>query len=568
MKRTFVFVIVASFFVTLYAQSPAKYWVQFKDKANTTYSIDRPQEFLSLRAIEKRQRFNIDITEQDFPVNESYIRQVLALDENMVLLTKSKWLNGITVYSTVKDIDKQIRELKCVAMCECTASLENEETFDYPQSTYTPPKTTKEVFVADEHVGNFSYGKTSVQLAMNQAHWLHRLGARGEGMLMVVMDGGFKNANKMECFEALRQEGRLLGTRNFVQPGRSVFISGSHGSEVLSCITGYVDNEFMGTAPKASFYLAMTEDSRSENKIEEDNWVAGVEWADSLGCDVLNSSLGYYKFDNKLQSYQYEEMNGKISRASQAATLAAQKGMIICVSAGNEGDEEWHYITAPADAEGVLTVGAIDREGSMAEFSSYGPTADGRVKPDAIAVGSRVMVITPEDEIEASYGTSFSSPVLSGMVACLWQLFPEKSVEDVIDAVQRAGNLHGNPQPQAGYGVPNFMSAYNNLARDYDAPVLIVFDNSTNKPVVNCAYLCNRGISTIKLEMRIDGDPNVYVKEVKVKGQSLEDGHIFGTTKVKLPKFNINAYDSGYSFVRVKVISPDGTSYSQVIGLY
>ncbi len=393
MKRTFVFVIVASFFVTLYAQSPAKYWVQFKDKANTTYSIDRPQEFLSLRAIEKRQRFNIDITEQDFPVNESYIRQVLALDENMVLLTKSKWLNGITVYSTVKDIDKQIRELKCVAMCECTASLENEETFDYPQSTYTPPKTTKEVFVADEHVGNFSYGKTSVQLAMNQAHWLHRLGARGEGMLMVVMDGGFKNANKMECFEALRQEGRLLGTRNFVQPGRSVFISGSHGSEVLSCITGYVDNEFMGTAPKASFYLAMTEDSRSENKIEEDNWVAGVEWADSLGCDVLNSSLGYYKFDNKLQSYQYEEMNGKISRASQAATLAAQKGMIICVSAGNEGDEEWHYITAPADAEGVLTVGAIDREGSMAEFSSTVPPPTGASSP------------TPSPSVPASWSS-------------------------------------------------------------------------------------------------------------------------------------------------------------------
>lgn len=565
MKRIISLVLLCAFAGTLFAQNPAKYWVQFRDKANSPYSIERPEEFLSPRAIEKRQRFNIEITEQDLPVNESYIKQLLDIDENMVLLTRSKWLNGVTVYTNTKDIIAQIKKLDFVVMCECTVELTDEETFDYPKSSYAPPAKTKEVVSTVPSGHDHKYGYGTLQIGMNNAHWLHRLGAHGEGMLMAVMDVGFENVNKLDCFDALRSEGRLLGTKNFVFPGRSVFIAGSHGTEVLSCIASYVEDNMIGTAPKAMFYLAKTEDSRSENKIEEDNWVAALEWADSLGCDVINSSLGYYKFDNKSQSYHYEEITGKVSRASQAASLAASKGIIVCVSAGNEGDEDWHYITCPADADNILTVGAIDRDGSTASFSSYGPTADGRVKPDAAAVGSRVYVVTPRGKTEYSYGTSFSSPVLSGMVACLWQLFPNHPAEKIIDAVRRAGINFNNPTDQLGYGITDFISAYNHLSRNDEAPVLAAFSSSSNKS--SCTGICyaKRNISTFTVEVRLNDSPAVSSQVIKVKGTPVNDEYVFSQYKIKLPK--IPATDE-YGIAHVRVICPDGTSYEQIIGLY
>lgn len=565
MKKIFITIAIFAFAWSISAQSPAKYWVQFKDKADSPYSIERPEEFLSPRAIEKRHRFNIEITEQDLPVNERYIKELLSIDTSMVLLTKSKWLNGVTVYSTEKDIAQRIKKLSFVAMCDCTAKLSDEEDFSYPQSSYTPPTNVKQVIADNAIGGDQAYGATTMQVGMNQAHWLHRLGAHGEGMLMVVMDVGFENTNKLSYFEALRDEGRLLGTRNFVFPGRSVFISGSHGTEVLSCITGFKENEFVGTAPKASFYLAKTEDSRSENKIEEDNWVAGLEWADSLGCDVLNSSLGYYKFDNAAQSYQYEEMNGKISRATQAASIAASKGIIVCISAGNEGDGNWHYITCPADAENVITVGAIDIEGEMAEFSSYGPTADGRVKPDAVAVGSRVKVVTPADKVQSSYGTSFSSPVLSGMVACLWQLFPNEKPETIISAVQNSGSNSSRPTAQAGYGVTNFLKAYNTLARNYDAEVLVFLDQATENTSCNGIFYTKTKASQFTIEVRVDGHPDVLTRVISTKGKMIENGWRANKFKLKLPKLYSN---EEYGIARVSILCTDGTKYEQVVGIY
>lgn len=566
MKKIILLSFLTVIVLSAAAQNPAKYWVAFKDKANSPYSIERPEEFLSPRAIEKRHRFNIEITEQDLPVNENYIQQLLAIDPDMVLLTRSKWLNGVTVYTATKDIQKKIDELEFVDYSECTVMLEKEESFDYPLSTYTPPTDVKEVIPQLARGEIYEYGEGSAQISMNLAHWLHRLGAHGEGMLMVVMDVGFEKVNKLEQFEALRDEGRLLGTRNFVFPGRSVFNSGSHGTEVLSCIASHAPN-FVGTAPKASFYLAKTEDSRSENKIEEDNWVAGLEWADSLGCDVLNSSLGYYKFDNAKLSYHYDEMNGKISRASQAASLAASKGIIVCVSAGNEGNEKWHYITAPADADNIITVGAIDLDANMAEFSSYGPTADGRVKPDALAVGARVTVVTPRGKTERSYGTSFSSPVLSGMVACLWQLCPDKTAEEVINAVRRAGSEYYEPGDQYGFGLTNFIHAYNLLRRPDSLYYMFALPATTNKSSCAIEYAAP-AYSTFTIEIRLDDDPapvssqtfTVNKKEMVVRGDLW-----YNKMKIKLPKL-LKEKNSGIAYV--KISCSDGTSYEQIIGIY
>lgn len=565
MRKIIFGIIFCAFTFTLFAQNPAKYWVQFRDKANSSYSVDRPKEFLSPRAIEKRQRFNIEITEQDLPVNDSYIKQLLALDDNMVLLTRSKWLNGVTVYSTTKDIMAKIKQLDFVLMCECTAELSSSESFDYPKSSYAPPAKTKEVIETVPFGKDYNYGQGTLQIGANNAHWLHRMGAHGEGMLMMIMDVGFENTHKLDCFDALRDEGRLLGSKNFVFPGRSVFIAGSHGTEVLSCISAYEDKQMVGTAPKASFYLAKTEDSRSENKIEEDNWVAALEWADSLGCDVINSSLGYYKFDNKSQSYQYEEMNGKVSRASQAASLAASKGIIVCVSAGNEGDEQWHYITCPADAENIITVGAIDQTGAPASFSSYGPTADGRVKPDAAAIGSHVYVVTPAGKIEYSYGTSFSSPVLAGMVACLWQLFPNRTAEEIIDAVRRSGRSFSNPTDHLGYGITNFMVAYNHLSRAESAPVLAAFNSNCKKSSCAGAYYAKKGISSFTVEVRLNDETTPLRQVIKVKGNAVNETYVYSPIKIKMPKLSA---DAEYGIAHVRIICPDGTSYEQIIGLY
>ena len=563
MKKIITLLILIAFSIGLHAQAPAKYWVQFKDKEGTGYSVKHPEEFLSPRAIEKRQRFNIKITEEDLPVSERYIQQLLAIDSKMVLLNKSKWLNGVTVYTTTKDIAEQIRKLDFVTQCECTVQLDAEEKFDYPLRPYTPPEQTKSVIETPAYGSDFLYGYAGWQLGANRGQWLHRLGAYGEGMLMVVMDVGFHNVNTMSAFQALRDEGRLLGTKNFVFPGRSVFISGSHGTEVLSCIAAYMPDKIIGTAPKASFYLAKTEDSRSENKIEEDNWVAGLEWADSLGCDVLSSSLGYSKFDNTKQSYHYEEMNGKVSRSSIAASMAASRGIIVCVSAGNEGNDQWHYITCPADANDILTIGAVDRDYDIAQFSSFGPTSDGRVKPDGLAIGSQAVVVTPENKIETSYGTSFSAPIFAGMVTCLWQLFPDKTATEVIDAIRRAGPRYSDPDDHYGYGLTNFVTAYNHLARPSDASVLVAFNTASHTSSCNGIYYANSAIRTFTVQVSIDGKPVGGNQVIRVKGKTVGDYRL-SKFKVKIPKCP-EGHD--YAIAKVQIICPEGIRYEQIIGL-
>lgn len=559
MRKILLLSILFAFVSILSAQSPAKYWVQFKDKQGTTYSIDRPEEFLSPRAIAKRTRFHIEITEQDLPISEVYVKKLLAIDANMVVMSRSKWLNGVTVYTTTPDIIEKIKELDFVELCECTVSLKNEEDFSYPKSSYAPPATTQDLLTFTPNQ-DCDYGYSLAQTFLNRAQWLHRLGAHGEGMVVCVLDAGFKNADDIPHFEAMRKEGRLLGTKNLVFPGRSVFISGSHGTMALSCIGGYLESEMLGTAPKASFYLAKTEDERSENKIEEDNWVAGIEWADSLGCDVINSSLGYSKFDNKLQSYTYQDMNGHVSRASIAADIAASKGILVCVSAGNEGNDKWHYITAPADAENIITVGATAVTGAPANFSSHGPTSDNRVKPDAAAVGFNTVLANAEGETDIASGTSFSSPLLCGMVTCLWQLCPEKSVSEVINAVRAAGHISQNPNDKYGYGVTNFLAAYNYLKRNFDGNVRLAAQTVCTKSKCVAQYFTTPLANTFSLSVSMDGSDYAaeYVIEPKHKGE-------VENLKIKMPKLS---KDQQYGIVRLTVRdNSTGIQYEQVVGL-
>jgi hypothetical protein len=510
----------------LFAQNPAKYWVQFKDKQTTAFSIDRPQEFLSPRAIEKRLRFHIPITEQDFPVSQQYIRQLLQLDSSMVLLTQSKWLNGVTVYCENEQAEALIKQLDCVAFCERTIKMKEKETpylswFHYMPNSYHYAQRNSAPSLLPEEL---AYGKSQAQIRINNAHWLHRMGYKGEGILLMIMDGGFHNVDSIRHFAELRLDNRLFGVRNFVQPDIDPMRDGSHGTYVLSCIASDVPNELIGTAPMVSVWLALTEDKRSENKIEEDNWVAGLEWADSLGCDVVNSSLGYIRFDDPDQNRSYADLTGKVSRASLAADLAASKGIIVCNSAGNEGERQWKHIGMPADADHILSVGGINIDGKRVGFSSHGYTADGRVKPDACAVATNVAVANPYGKTTLSHGTSFASPLLCGMIACLWQIFPEKTPFEIIDAIRKSGSQANKPDSLLGYGYTDFLKAYNILQcpeNTYNTAGNVVMTVSptsfvlTNKPLVIRIKSSVKTSLTVRLQGQ--GEESLPSKTYKLK---------------------------------------------------
>ena len=530
MKRTIIFSIITLLFATaVFAQTPAKYWVAFTDKKGTPYSIDKPEAFLSPRAIELRRAHGIAIDERDLPVNPDYVRQVLALDTAARCFTTTKWLNGMTVYALREDMKEAIEKLPFVDSVQRT---------DVPKELL-PPAGPAYVFPGSggqptcsyqsdiQKTNDFEYGNATKQVRVNNVHWLHRMGFRGEGMQMMILDGGFQNIDTISCFEIMRNDHRLLGARNFVEPEKDPMRKHSHGTMVLSCIASYLPGKLVGTAPMVQVHVAQTEESGSEDRVEEDNWVAGVEYADSLGCQVLNSSLGYTVFDDSVNQRTYADMTGEVSRASRASTIAAAKGLLICNSAGNEGGGKWKYIGAPADAKDILSVGAVNVKRKRAYFSSFGPTADGRIKPDACAVGRNTYVSTPVGIITMADGTSFSSPMLSGMVTCLWQAFPGKSNYEIIEAVRRSGDrnisLNGRPitQPDSndgyGYGITDFLCAYN-LLKYGDRDVLMSGTNgyATEDRIINA--LTEEGV----VPTAITATPLTFANGQMTEGKSVK----------------------------------------------
>ncbi|MDR1346453.1 MAG: S8 family serine peptidase, partial [Bacteroidales bacterium] len=543
MKRLVFLILLTGMFVFTNAQnsSIAKYWIQFKNKEGTPYSTAQPEAFLSPKAIEKRKAFHIPVTEQDFPVNKSYIDSLQRFDTTMRVLSQSKWFNGITVYSEHPDLLSALKPVSFVADCEVTIPLkEREQIVENINRIYevifTP--TDDELNSNDLPMNTLSYyGRSWNQFALNNAQWLPRMGYTGKGVTLMVMDAGFQGVNTIRQFACLRNSKRLLGARNFVQPSVSPYARGSHGTMVLSCIASLLPDSLIGTAPGISVWLAQTEDGRSEHKIEEDNWVAGIEWADSLGCDMLNSSLGYTQFDDKKPHRAHADLTGRASRASQAATIATEKGMIVCNSMGNEGANKWRYICIPADAHDILSVGAATGEGRMAAFSSQGPTADGRTKPDACALGLNAAVANPRGEVTIASGTSFAAPLLCGMVACLKEAFPHHPNYAIMNAVRQSGSHYASPTPGYGYGIADMLKAYNIL----NNPVLnnpetqfctVNFENyATSSSKIRVTFEPRSPMKlTVKQQLR--GSSKEHVKTYNVKGSK--------TVTLKTPPLNRN----------------------------
>ena len=418
-----------------------KYWVKFTDKDNSVFSINNPEYFLSQRAIDRRNSQNISIQIQDLPINNWYVDSIRNL--GFEIINRSKWFNGVILATN-------------------DSSLSNKIDFPFVKSIYyfgnwNENKSNQKV--KSKLRINFSkadYGDSFNQLTMLKGDVLHNKNLKGEGLVIAILDAGFSKVNQMDVFEKLFSENRILGTRDFVKKNNDVFQGHSHGMMVLSTMGSENKEQIIGTSPEASFWLLRSEDGDSENLIEEYNWLCAAEFADSVGADIINSSLGYTTFDDANQNHTYSDMDGRTTPVSIAANIASRKGMIVVNSAGNSGSSSWHYIGAPADADSILSVGAVDENRDFAWFSSYGPTSDGRVKPTVVAQGRNTVVATSDNGVLAGNGTSFSSPVIAGMTACLWQAHPNRTNMEIINAIILSSHLHENPNDSLGYGLPNF----------------------------------------------------------------------------------------------------------------
>jgi Subtilisin-like serine proteases len=429
-----------------------KYWVQFTDKENSPYSIDNPEAFLSQRAIQRRVNQGISIDEYDIPVNPSYLQAVAEAGAHII--NPSKWLNGTTISTTSQDVLDAINALSFVQTVRICINVEEAQKIK-------DNVLSDEMKASDRSVSNANglYGMAYDQINQLNGIILHDSGFKGEGMIIAVLDGGFIGTDTHHAFDNMREEGRLLGTRDFVNPGGSVYVQSAHGTKCLSTMGAYDPNVFVGTAPKASYYLLHTEDSDSENIIEEYNWVSGAEYADSLGVDVCSTSLGYIDFDLPQWDHPYEHLDGQTAPISIGANIACTRGMICVNSAGNSGDYPSPYIGVPADAEKVFTIGSVDSDGRRSGFSSIGPTADGRIKPDVMAMGSGTAVADDNNSYYQGNGTSFSTPVLAGMLTCFWQANPQAKPQEIMDAIRSTANRASIPDNYYGYGIPDFEAA-------------------------------------------------------------------------------------------------------------
>lgn len=436
----------------LYAQTaPDTYWVAFSDKASTPFSISTPEAFLSPRAIQRRTAQDIPIDELDLPVDPTFVATVEALD-GVTVHNRSKWFNGVSV---------RVNALEAVAAIESLPFVVEVRA----RSVHGPALAQVDKFgsapgAASRELDSTHYGPSYLQLSMLHADFLHEAGAKGQGILIGVLDSGFEGVDASMAFDAMRQRGGIVATYDLVDHDGDVYADHWHGRCVLSCMAGMLDSMLIGTAPEADYVLIRTENIHSEYPVEEDDWITGVELADSLGCDVLNTSLGYTTFDDSTMDHTYAMLDGQTLRCSIAANIAARKGMVPVISAGNSGEGEWHYISAPGDAIDVLTVGAVGDVENHAPFSSYGPSFDGRVKPDVCAMGWGTQVLNVgQDSVVAANGTSFAAPVLAGAVACLWQLHPSRTAQEIMNAVRRSASFFSHPNDSLGYGVPDLAAA-------------------------------------------------------------------------------------------------------------
>lgn len=437
--------------------APGKYWVEFTDKDNNTYSLSQPFEFLSEKAVQRRITRGIAFDELDLPVTQLYIDSLKTI--GFQIHSTSKWINGVTVSCEDPELLDTLSSLSFVKAIVKKRRLEsilhNDSGFGIIDNILDNPKYV------------FDYGEAEIQITMLNGQYLHNQGYLGQGIDIAVIDAGFTNVDTISAFDTIWNSNRVIGNWDFVLNQPISFDKHAHGTNVFSIMAANLPGQFLGSAPAANYWLLRSEDASSEYLVEEDYWLSAAEFADSVGIDMINTSLGYKTFDDSTQDHTYADMDGNSTRISIGADIAASRGILVVVSAGNDGNSSWKYITAPGDADSVLTVGAVDAEQNYATFSSVGPSSDGDIKPNITAMGKGTWHITGYGALAYGNGTSYSAPLVCGLVACLWQANPEFSNMEIINAIQQTAHQYDNPDSLMGYGIPDFAQA-NFFLKDID----------------------------------------------------------------------------------------------------
>lgn len=485
-----------------------KYWVKFKNKNGTPYTTSNPGAFLSAKSIARRTAQGISVDNTDLPVTPTYVSQVDAIS-GVTVLYRSKWLNGIAI---------SVTNTTALTTINSFSFVQTSTPVNYYKVTTSPIDDTKlnanSSTQKSAQTYSFNYGSSLNQAQMIGADCMHNLGFRGQGMTIAVLDAGFLNAHIDPVFDSLFLQGRLKGCRDFVMGDTLVFEDNAHGAMCLSTMAGIQTGTIIGTAPKANYWLLRTEDAATETPSEEYNWLRGIEFADSVGADISTTSLGYTIFDNTSYNHTYSQLNGKTSLMSIAATMAARKGMIVLNAAGNEGcgspSSCWYYIGVPADADSIITVGSVDPFKNKSGFSSFGPTSDGRIKPDLVAQGGPAWVCN--QGCFFGNGTSFATPVLAGAIACYWQSKPTFRNMQVIQTIKQKASNFTTPNNSIGWGVPNMCASYFASVNEIDATLNlkqeIVPNPFSNTITVNFNIEINNATLTVY---------DVYGKVVLVK---------------------------------------------------
>ena len=435
----------------------------------------------------------------DIPVNPSYVEGVAAT--GATILNKTKWLNGVTIYTADSSVLNAIEALPYVSgimMPQKGGNNTMPERSGFKKPFFAHELYNQSLAGKDIRSGSsreYNYGPSYNQIAMLNGDQLHDMGYRGQGMVIAQLDAGFLNVNTLAVFDSLWDNNQILGTHDFVKGGSVTFDEHFHGAMVLSTMGGNYPGELIGTAPKASYWLLRSEDGASENIIEEFNWVSAAEFADSVGADIINSSLGYTQFDDPKYDHTYADMDGNTCPSTIGADMAASKGILVCNSLGNEGYSSWYYLSAPSDGDSVCGVGAVDADGNYAFISSHGPSYDGRVKPDLATQGEGDWVVDPfTGQFTQGSGTSFSSPVLAGISACLWQANPGKNNMQILQAMKESASQYNNPDDELGYGIPDMIAAKN---------ILTIVESHNKSPEYLNVYP-NPFINRIRVDLKQD----------------------------------------------------------------
>lgn len=523
--------ILGILFLTIIPELTAqKYAVHFTDKTNSPYSIDNPLEYLSQRALDRRAKFNITITEEDFPVNPSYLTQVHELGAEV--LFSSRWLNCALVIAD-ESIISQIEQLSFVektVFVHPNSYITKDENSSFGLNKLNEPRL--EPTVLSRNTNSMDYGYAEHQIEQLNGIALHDLGFTGEGVLIALLDAGYRNVDQIDAFIPLFESDRIVMVKDFVKPGGNVYASNinQHGTAVLSCMGSYLPGQIIGTAPDASFCLFRTEDGNDEYLIECYNWVIGAEAADSVGADIINTSLGYSTFDDPSMDFTYSQMDGFTTVSSIGATKLIERGVPVVVSAGNSNGSSFPWVGTPADVPEAITLAAVDADGVIAYFSSIGPNGDGFQKPDVAAQGVNSAVVYSDNNIYGGSGTSFSSPILCGMAACLIGAYPEKAPEVIKDMIIRSADKYNNPDIYYGYGIPDFLAAYEsvvNISENENVSLCKVFPNPVTTQVNVSSSELIQSIAIVNILGQTIAEQSINSNTTSISCESLTNGVYF-----------------------------------------